>query len=131
MKNFDAFILKYTDAANLHGEASKEGNYQLANKQYRILAKMYKQLEKDRIQAEKIIEKLFEHTNPSVRIWAAADAINLGILGVRAKSILQQISEDHSIGVLRLSAEMTLKEWEKRKRLETLALDNKKDEPAD
>lgn len=116
MKDFEGFLRKYIDAAILHGEASKEGDYQVANKQYRLLAKMYKQIEPDRIQAERIIVRLFQHTNASVRTWAAADALNLGILAERAKSILQQLSEDHSIGFLRLDAEMTLNEWEKRER---------------
>ncbi len=111
----DKVLQDYIGAAIAHGEATKEGDYKTANKQYGNLVKIYKKLEKDHLFADSIFEMLFRHENASVRIWAAAHALKLNIRTDEAENVLKKASEDHNIGILRLDSEMTLKEWNKRK----------------
>lgn len=113
----EALLEEYTLAALMHGQATLEGDHKTANRQYGKLARFYRQLGKDRAFAELFLSKLFHHTNASVRIWAAAHALGLNIRTETATGILQEISEDRNIGIVRLDAEMTLKEWKKNGRL--------------
>lgn len=117
MKSTNTLLEAYISAAVTHGEATLEGDHKTANKQYATLTKFYRKLEKDRPFAETFLEKLFHHTDASVRTWAAAHALGLNLRTEEALEILQAIAEDHSLGVARLDAEMTLKEWMKKGRL--------------
>jgi uncharacterized protein YaaN involved in tellurite resistance len=117
MKNTNTLLEKYISAAVTHGEATLEGDGKTANKQYATLTKFYRKLEKDQSFAEVFLEELFHHTNASVRTWAAAHALGLNLRTDKALEILQAVSEDRNIGVVRLDAEMILREWMKKGRL--------------
>ncbi len=110
----DKIFQKYVAAATLHGEATKTGDYKAANKQYARLREIYRNFEKDPDLGESTLVKLFRHPNVSVRTWASAHALGLGIHEDEAARILEQVSSDTSVGILRLNAEMTLKEWRKK-----------------
>jgi hypothetical protein len=64
--------------------------------------------------AENLIDALFKQVNASVKIWASAHALGLRLRIDEAVSILDQYSRDQSIGILGLTAEITLKEWKKK-----------------
>ena len=117
MKNMNILQKEYILAAEAHGAATLEGDYEAANKQYAKLTKYYKELEKNGPNARSFLEDLFQHRNASVRVWAAAHALGLGVQTDEAQRVLQQLSEDHKIGIIRLDAEMTLKQWTKNGRL--------------
>jgi HEAT repeats len=113
-KTVNRLLQDYIDAAILHGEASARGNYKVANKQYTNLTRIYKRFEKDKITANNLLGELLQHENTSVRIWAAAHALGLKIETEKAVKTLEEASRDNSVGILRLNAEMTLKEWNER-----------------
>ena len=117
MKSINVFLEEYISAAITHGKATLEGDHKTANKQYSKLTKLYRTLENDESFAEACLEKLFDHTNASIRIWTAAHALGLNINVDQAIRVLQEASKDRSLGILRLDAEMTLKEWQQKGRL--------------
>jgi hypothetical protein len=111
---YEKVFQNYIIAAIAHGKATIEGDYKTANKQYVNLEKIYKKFERDHSLADNLVEIFFQNVDPSVRIWAAAHALKLNIRVDEAKKVLQQASGDNNIGIFRLDAEMTLKEWEKK-----------------
>jgi hypothetical protein len=117
MKNTDILLEEYITVAVTHGRATIDGDHETANKQYTTLTKLYRKLENDYSFAETFLEELFNHTNASVKTWAAAHALGLNLKEDEALEILKTISEDRSIGIVRLDAEMILKEWVKKGRL--------------
>lgn len=113
-KNLSTLVELYVQAAVAHGDATLTGDYKSANRQYLKLTRIYKKIEKDRENAHLFFEGLFNHTNASVKTWAAAHALSLGVQTQVALKVLEQVSQDRNIGVIRLDAEMTLKEWKKK-----------------
>lgn len=114
MKQTEKFFEDYILAAMTHNKATSEGDYKTVNKQYVKLTRFYKKLEKDPSFAESFLEKLLRDTNAAVRIWAAAHALGLRVIVDDALCVLQEMSKDQNIGILRLDAEVVLKEWEKK-----------------
>ncbi len=100
----------------IHSKASSEGNFRTANKQYRNLTNIYRKIEKGDIDIVVLLE-LLGHENISVRGWVAAHLLGLGQETERAKIVLQNIAsisgKDIEENLEILSAQMTLKEWEK------------------
>jgi len=117
MNKNDSFLERYAVAAIAHTQATQKGDFIDANKQYAKLAKYFHQLEKDRSFAQNFMENAFQHPNPSVKGWAAAHALGLGVEIEEAIGILQKLSEDKSIGIVRLDAEMALREWKRKGKL--------------
>ncbi len=117
-KQEDRLFRDFVSAAQLHGEATLNGDDKLANKQAARLAKIYRHLQGDRQFALSFLQALFQHPSASVRVWASAHALGLGIQTNEASSILEQVSGDSRLGILRLDAQMTLKEWRKKGKLE-------------
>ena len=111
----DKIFQEYINAAMEHGQATLEGNYKVANKQYARLKIIFKKFEKDHLLADNLLETLFQNSNVSVRIWAATHALKLSIRTNEAEKLLKEISRDNSLGIFRLDSEMVLKEWEKAK----------------
>ena len=117
MADQSLLVKKYVDAAIAHGEASKIGDYKIANREYDKLTRIYRKLEKDRTLAIAIIHELFQNPNYLVLGWASAHAIGLNISIDKAEKTLGEISKRTDIGIVRLTAEMTLKEWKKKGKL--------------
>lgn len=113
-ENVVLLVEEYIQGAVAHGNATLAGDYKLANHQYRKLTRIYKKIAKNRELALTFFSDLFQHPNASVRTWAAAHSLGLGIQTQSALKVLEQISQDHNIGIVRLDAEMTLKEWIKK-----------------
>lgn len=111
---FDKISHEYVNAATIHGMATIDGDHKTANKQTTVLKNIYKKLETDKALAENLIDDLFEQGNVSIKIWASAHALGLNIQTDEAAKILNQYSRDESIGILGLTAEMTLREWKKK-----------------
>lgn len=114
MKNINTLFEEYTQAALEHGKALASGDHKITNKAYAKLTRIYKKLEKDHVFAETILNDLLQHDNYLVRICAAAHALGLNISVDNAQNILDEISKRTDIGIIRLEAEMTLKEWRKK-----------------
>lgn len=113
----ESILNDFIDAAEAHEKATADGDYKTANKQYAILKKIYKKFDKNRLVAKNALEVLFKQDSVSVKIWASSHALSLNILTGDAEKILKHFSEDQNIGILRLDAEMTLKEWKKKSNL--------------
>ncbi|WAM32025.1 HEAT repeat domain-containing protein [Caldicellulosiruptor naganoensis] len=111
MKDVKKLIEEYRNAAILQKEASSDGDYRTANKQYSRLTKIYKILEKDKDLREKVLRELLKDENIYVSSWAAAHCLGLNIYVDEAVKLLEEIAKRKDIGILRLDAEMTLKVW--------------------
>jgi hypothetical protein len=101
---------EYVRAASRHGNAILAGDYRTANRSAKILAGLQKKLAQQRVTAELVLRELFSHSDPSVRTWAAADALELELAVEEALATLQKVSEDRELGAIRLEAEMLLRE---------------------
>lgn len=108
---------RYIQAATLHGKATLVGDYKTANKQYKILAQIFKEFQKNPLLAKSLIVNLFSVDVPSVRIWTASHALQLNIDTEHAEEILKKYSADANIGILQLDSEMVLREWRKKGKL--------------
>ena len=117
MKNSDDFIKKYTDVAIEHGNALMNGDHRVANKAYAKLTRLYKELEQDHLFAEHILRKLLQNDDDLVQVCAAAHALGLGLLLEDAQQTLVDVSNTDGIGIIQFEAEMTLKEWRKKGKL--------------
>ena len=117
MKNQSSLIQKYINAAIANGEAVKVGNHRVANREYAKLTRIYRKLEKDHSLANTIINELLQNPNHLVFGWASAHALGLNISVDKAEKLLDEITKMSGIGILRLDAEMTLKEWRRKRKL--------------
>jgi len=104
-------IEEYRNAAILQKEASRDGDYKTANKQYSKLIRIYKILEKDKDLREKVLKELLKDENICVSSWAAAHCLRLNIYVDEAVKLLEEIAKRKDIGIWRFDAEMTLKVW--------------------
>lgn len=100
---------RYVTAAIVHGTEIEQGNFKEVNRHYDKLTRIYRRMEKNKVLGGEMISKLLKHPNTYVRSWAAAHALGLGIYIDEAVEVLEQIEKTH--GLVRLSAEMTLKVW--------------------
>ncbi len=108
MEKIETLLEKYIEAAIKHGQASEEGDYKTANKQYSVLDKIYNTLKKNDNLNELL--KLIDHSNDHVKLWASSHTLQ--IEPNIAKKILLKLREGPP-SVVRLDAEMILEEWEK------------------
>lgn len=99
---------EYIEAAIKQRDSSYSGDSKIANKQYRILKRIYKQIEEDVVD-RKILLELLNNDNISVRGWAAAHMLGLGFEVALAEKELERIAVDP--GMVGFSAKMTLKTW--------------------
>ena len=117
MTTLSLLVKQYADAAIAHEEASKRGDYKVANREYAKLTRIYRKLEQDPVLAQGVISELFNSSHYSVLEWASAHALGLNISVARAEKMLEEISQMTDIGIVRLGAEMTLKEWQRKGKL--------------
>lgn len=103
-----SLIEQYRKAAARHGEASVEGDYKTANRQYEIISAIFSEIRERSPDAQRSLLELLDDANPNVRLWAASHALEVAPgEGVRVLRELAALGRPP-----RLEAEMTLKEWE-------------------
>jgi len=104
---------KYINASIAHGLASDVGNSRIANREYYKLSRIYHELEKDKEVANDFYEELLQFPNYLVQIWVAAHLLGMNLNVDMALKMLDRISKMENIGIIRFTAEMTIKEWKK------------------
>ena len=104
-----AVLARYAGAAAAHGRATLDKNisYREVNKQYRILAKALEQLRCRGPDAQLALLGLLDDPDPSVRGWAARDALEFA--PQQAEACLAELAK--LPGLIGFDAEMVLKEW--------------------
>lgn len=106
---------KYIEYATIHRQASDEGNYRITNRAYRELSNIYHSISRDKQYAELFLKDMLLSENVGVQLWAATHSLGLQVNLNMAIETLEVISQMEKIGIIRLSAEMTLKQWKKNK----------------
>jgi hypothetical protein len=108
--DLEKYYLEFVNAAIQHGEAK---NAKIANKNAAILHRIYKYFQNHRDSGSEFYARLLDYENPSVKTWASAHCLGLNINIVVAEMILEDLSKDKYLGILRLNAELTLENWKK------------------
>jgi hypothetical protein len=98
----------YEEAAALHGQASREGAHRTANAQYKRIVTVWKEL-RSRSEAGRVaLMQLMGCSDPHVRCWAASHFLEFDPRSAEAE--LERLANGPP-SIVRLDAEMTLKEW--------------------
>ena len=97
----------YAKAAECHMEASRTGNYRIANPQHDIIAGCYRELRSRGPDAQKELLTLLDHPTHSVRLWAAGHALEFS--PETAKKVLEELEMDD--GLVGFTAHWTLREF--------------------
>jgi hypothetical protein len=111
MKDIKKIIEEYKYFAVLHWNASREGDYKTANKNYAKLTKIFKQLQGSEELQEKVLVQLLNDNNYAVQLWAAAHSLGLGQYKDDAVSKLEFISKMNADEAPSFEAKMTLQVW--------------------
>jgi len=111
VKDINKIIEEYRNYAVLHWDASREGDYKTANKNYAKLTEIYKQLLSSEKLREKVLIHLLNDKNYAVQLWAAAHSLALGQFKEDAASKLEFISKLSANGAPSFEAKMTLQVW--------------------
>jgi len=98
----------YEEAAALHGQASREGEYRVANAQYKRITAVWKELQGRGDEGRAALLQLMSSSNPHVQVWAASHVLEFA--PGPAEALLERLAGGPP-SVVRLDAEMTLKEW--------------------
>lgn len=104
----DRLVADYVAAAVQHRRATREGNSNLANRSYDVLADIYRVL-RERGECERLLPLLTD-ADPAVRGWAASHALEFA--PGRAVPVLTELAAGPP-SPERLDAVMTLKEWKR------------------
>ena len=111
MKDVNKIIEDYRNYASLHWNASHEGDYKTANKNYAKLTKIYKQMLSSEELKETLLIQLLNDNNYAVQVWAAAHSLGLGKYKDVAVYKLEYISKLSANDAPSFEAKMTLQEW--------------------
>lgn len=98
----------YEEAAALHGQASREGAHRVANAQYKRIVTVWKELRSRGEAGQAALAQLMGSSNPHVRSWAASHVLEFAPRSAEAE--LERLANGPP-SIVRLDAEMTLKEW--------------------
>jgi hypothetical protein len=98
----------YEEAAALHGQASKEGAHRTANAQYKRIITTWKELRSRGEAGREALVQSMGSSNPHVRSWAASHVLEFDPRSAEAE--LERLANGPP-SIVRLDAEMTLKEW--------------------
>ena len=109
MPNIDKVAHMYAAAAEEHGAASEDCDYERANAAFATLINAYRQLRAKGTEGVCVLQELMDHGSDSVRCWAATHC--LSIAREKAESVLRELAE--GVGAVSLDAAITLSEWEK------------------
>ena len=102
-------VKKYKECSHAHGEASKQGDYKITNKNYYLLIEAYLIIKSYGEEGEKLLIDLFNDENDSVRCWAATHSLEIN--ESKAIKILKKLKSGK--GIIAFNAEMVLSEWKK------------------
>jgi hypothetical protein len=111
MEDINRIFDEYKYYAVLHWNASRNGDYKTANKNYDKLTKIYKQFLNSEELREKVLQKLLNDGDYAVQLWAAAHSLALGKYKEDAVSKLELISKLSANEAPSFEAKMTLEEW--------------------
>jgi HEAT repeat protein len=98
----------YEEAAALHGQASREGSHRVANAQHKRILAVWKELRERGETGRVALVRLMGSSNPHVRAWAASHVLEFDPRSAEAE--LERLANGPP-SIVRLDAEMTLKEW--------------------
>jgi hypothetical protein len=101
-------VAMYEEAADLHGQASQNGDHRLANAQYKRVTAAWMQIRGRGEKGRSALVRLMGSANPHVRCWAASHVLEFDPRTAEAE--LERLASGPP-GVARLDAEMTLREW--------------------
>ena len=96
----------YASAAANHGRAIHK-DHRLANRNARLIAKIYRELRRRGPEAQRELLTLSSHQDPNVRVWVGAHALEFA--PAQGVDILEPISR--MPGFEGANADQTLKEW--------------------
>lgn len=102
---------QYKEAAIQHRDALIEGDHKTANKQYARLKKLFDKFKQSKFLIDEVLTPLLSSEDVRVRTWAASHSLGLKINIEDAENVLKKASCMKDIGILRFTAEMTLKVW--------------------
>lgn len=108
MEDIEKLKKMFIIAAIKHGEGTEQGNYKLANKQYKIIEKSIDELKNIENGIEEF-EELLEHEDDYVKLWCARYLIESRNMKAK-RTLLALINKP---GFLGLTAKLTLDEWDK------------------
>lgn len=111
MKDVVKIIEEYRNFATLHWNASREGDYKTANKNYAKLTKISKMLLNSKELQEAILPQLLNDNMYCVQLWAAAHCLGLNMYKDEAVHKLEQISTLSASEAPSFEAKMTLQVW--------------------
>ena len=114
----DEILNHYIESCDIIYSTELTGDYKNGNKEGKKLIKIFKYLENNVEQAKEIFPKLFSSNNFVLRATIAAHCLALNIYIKEAEEIFEIDSENLTIGIYRLNAEMTLKVWREEGKLE-------------
>lgn len=98
----------YEESAALHGQASQDGDHRGANAQYKRITATWKELRGRGAEGRAALLQLMSSRNPHVQVWAASHVLEFA--PGPAEALLERLAGGPP-SVVRLDAEMTLKEW--------------------
>ena len=110
MKEYDVKELTndFIENAVILGETTLSGDYKKGNKATKKLFKIEAIMKENSDIAITMLNELLEHENINVKIWAAANALDIKYRDNEAEKILKKIAGMPDIGMLGFSAEMML-----------------------
>ncbi|MBN2239136.1 MAG: DUF2019 domain-containing protein [Dehalococcoidales bacterium] len=111
------FIDRFIEYAIQHRDGTTEGNSGKANRAYKKLVGLYKQLEQDDLFADTILPVLLKHHDIKVSSLAAACCLGLNIYVNEAVNLLETVKNSNTT-MISFSAKMTLEVWREQGYLE-------------
>jgi HEAT repeat protein len=99
-------VKRYTESSAAHARATEVGDHVAANLAHDALAEAYRELRRRR--AQWVLLPLLEHPDLSVRVWAAAHALEF--CPEQGEPVLKRAAEIPR-GLVSFSAQMTLRQW--------------------
>jgi hypothetical protein len=109
-KNIQELIKDFIIASKTHYDASKIGDWKTANKQAKVIHKVFQKIKKYGNTAQDELLKLVDNDDDSVACMAAA--YSLPYNEIRSKNTLQRISKKE--GLIGFIAEQGLERWQKK-----------------
>ncbi len=106
----DELVSAFAKAASEHGEFMEACDPKRANAKFRQMAKLYGEIRRRGIAAQRELLTLLTNDNPNIRSRAAEYALDFEPR--EGEKVLKEILETQ-IGDLRLTARMTLEQWRK------------------
>jgi hypothetical protein len=106
-REISSLLDDYVKAAIAHGQATRNGEYQTANRAYETIAGIYRELRSRGLEAQGNLLVLLNHEDVAVRSWAASHALEFA--PDKGCPVLEALGQRQDIW--RGKATATLKEW--------------------